>query len=129
MPEEKMDERVKRGFSAFRLLLDQLTGRVDANSSMLGNLSTKQEATDALQARLAERVARLEGHREGVRDGKEDTTRTFAEVKEVRKEVVEEKKIGAEYWKATAPLLIAIVSGLFGLIVAIIALVQSFIGH
>jgi hypothetical protein len=133
VPEEKdkrppLDERVKRGFSGFRVLLDQRTGRVDAAGVQYSGLAQKQDGLEADMAKLTERVARLEGHKEGIRDGREDTTRTLNEVKEVRKEVVEEKKLGIESWKATAPIIIAVVTGIFGLITGIIALLQAFLG-
>lgn len=133
MAEEKdkrppLDERIKRGFAGMRVLLDQLTGRVDAQASMHTALAQKQDGIEDDLAKLTERVAKLEGHKEGVRDGREDTSRTLAEVKEVRKEVVEEKKMGVEKWKATVPLIVAVVSGIFGLITGIIALLRAFLG-
>lgn len=133
MAEEKdkrppLDERVKRGFAGLRVLLDQLTGRVDAAGVQYTNLAHKHDGMEADLAKLTERVAKLEGHKEGVRDGREDTTRTLNEVKEVRKEVVEEKKLGVESWKATAPLIVAVISGIFGLITGIIALFRAFLG-
>lgn len=131
MSDEKrppLDERIKRGFAGFRLLLDQLTGRVDSVVSAQATLAKKQDDTENELTEVKERLARLEGHKEGVRDGREDTSRTLAEVKEVRKEVVEEKKLDVDKWKATAPLIIAVVTGIFGLITGIIALLNTFLG-
>lgn len=123
-----LKQRVQRGFSGFKVLLDNLSGRVESMMGAQTGLASKQDATEAELAKLTERVAKLEGHKEGVRDAREDTTRTLNEVKEVRREVFKEKTVDVERWKATAPIVIAIVTGIFGLITGILALLQSFLG-
>lgn len=134
MPEEMnskisvLEGKLRKGFSAFNVLLEQLTGRVNSALNAQTVLTQKQDQNESDIAKLTERVAKLEGHKEGVRDGREDTSRTLAEVKEVRQGFHEEKKVEVEKWKATAPIIIAVLSGIFGLITGIIALLSALFG-
>jgi predicted nucleic acid-binding Zn-ribbon protein len=123
-----LEQRVRRGFSGFNFMLTGLSSRVENMESSQKDATKKIDDVEKDVSDLAVRLAKLEGHQEGVRDGREDTARTFAEVKEVRKEHHEEKKLGLEWWKTTAPIIIALVTGVFGLIAGVVALLQSILG-
>jgi len=125
----ELEQRVRRGFSGFNFMLTGLTTRVEHVESSQKDFTKKADDIEKDVSAIAVRLAKLEGHQEGVRDGREDTARTLAEVKEVRTQHHEEKKIGLEWWKTTAPIIIAVVTGIFGLITGIVALLQSILGH
>lgn len=125
----ELEQRVRKGFSALNFMLNGLSSRVEGVEASQKDVARKIDEAENGIAEVKERLAKLEGHREGVRDGREDTAKTMAEIKEVRKDHQEEKKIDTEKWKATAPIIIAVVTGIFGLVTGVLALLQAIFGH
>ena len=110
-----------RGFSAVKVMLDERFNRVERLERELA--AAKDEAI-----RMATKVAvleeRLDNHRE--------TTGQFRtlDLKERITDLKEDKKVGVEKWKATAPIVVALITGGSAFIAAIINLVLRFItGH
>lgn len=125
----ELEKRVRKGFSALNFMLSGVSTRVESIEASQRDIPKKFDEVERDIAEVKERLAKLEGHKEGVRDGRDDTARTLSEVKEVRKDHQEEKKLGVEKWKATAPIIIAAVTGFFGLVTGVLALLQALFGH
>lgn len=125
----ELEQRVRKGFSALNFMLNGLSSRVEGVESSQKDATRKIDEIENDIAEVKERLAKLEGHREGVRDGREDSVQTITAIKEVQQGHQEEKKLGVETWKATAPIIIAVVTGIFGLVTGVLALLQAIFGH
>lgn len=125
----ELEQRVRKGFSALNFMLNGLSSRVEGVESSQKDATRKVDEIENDIAEVKERLAKLEGHREGVRDGREDSVQTITAIKEVQQGHQEEKKLGVETWKATAPIIIAVVTGIFGLVTGVLALLQAIFGH
>lgn len=125
----ELEQRVRKGFSALNFMLNGIASRVEGVESSQKDATRKLDEIENVIAEVKERLAKLEGHREGVRDGREDSVQTITAIKEVQQGHQEEKKLGVETWKATAPIIIAVVTGAFGLVTGVLALLQAIFGH
>lgn len=128
---ESMDDlkiTVARGLSAMKVLLEE---RGSQQEKIVQTVEKIQEKLALMQADIAKLTERVDG----VKERQADQTGRFsvdgqvvAEVKkqvvEEKKLVVEEKKLGVEKWKATAPIIVAIVTAFSSLIVGIINLIR-----
>ena len=110
-----------KGFSAVKVMLDERFNRVERLERELSGL--KDENTK-LATKVAVLEERLSNHREVTGRFRTD------DLKDRIVDLKEDKKLGTERWKAAAPIVVAVVTGGFALIVSIINLVLRFIsGH
>lgn len=124
---ESMDDlkiTVARGLSAMKVLLEERGAQQEKIVQTVEKIQEKLSVMQADIAKLTERV-------DGVKERQADQTGRFSVDGEVKKQVVEEKKLvveekklGVEKWKATAPIIVAIVTAFSSLIVGIINLIR-----
>lgn len=114
-----------RGFAALKVLLDE-------RNSNIVDLKAEIQRQDVKIETLQKQVATLEAHHQNTKE----TTGRFALVHEdslkakgaleAHKDV---EKTGLEKLKATAPIVVAVVTGVFGLISGVVALIATLLGH
>lgn len=110
-----------RGFAALKVLLE-------VREQAINDLRTDLRAQDAKVEELQRKVAALEAHQQ---DHREVTGRFLVNHEAGLKAqgALEGQKTGVERWKATAPIVVAVVSGIFGLIAGLISLISTLLGH
>lgn len=127
----RIKQDTARGLSALKLLLDE-------KSSHLSRLEEKHEATAEIVVVLRERIATLEERLSNVRadvTGRQDLQVVVARtqgkeeaVRELKSEEKNEKQLSAERWKASAPIVVAIISSFSAIGVGILNLILHLVG-
>jgi predicted nuclease with TOPRIM domain len=113
---------VARGLSALKVMMEGLTGRVERIERSQDALRERIYAKEAEIAVLKERLEntkqhtdRITGKFEALKDGEKSDKMLKAE----------KRKLAVERWKGTAPIIVALISSLAALVVA---LIQALIG-
>lgn len=113
-----------RGFAAMKVLLDE-------RDSNIKDLKAEVRRQDEKIEQLQKQVAALEVHQQNTKEvtgrfatAHEDSLKAKGAL-EAHKDV---EKTGLEKFKVAAPIVVAVVSGIFGLISGVIALISTLLG-
>lgn len=108
-----------KGFSAVKVMLDERFGRVER---LERDLVVARDSITELKTKVAVLEERITNHRENT-----GQFRTEA-LKDRIDDLKDDKKVGVEKWKATAPIVVALVAGIFALVTSVTNMVLHFIG-
>lgn len=133
---KKVRSDTARGFSAFKMLLDERTARIDREQK-------KNDDQDETIGSLRERVRALEARLDNMSEDIKDVTGKHAlpvevEVgklkgkaeaeREAKDAKTEERRLQIERWKASAPIYVAIITAFSALVAGIVNLILHLSG-
>jgi len=108
-----------KGFSAVKVMLDERFGRVER---LERELATARDSITELKTKVAVLEERITNHRENTGQFRTDV------LKDRIDDLKDDKKVVVEKWKATAPIVVALVAGIFALVTSVTNMVLHFIG-
>jgi len=110
---------LSKGFSAVKVMLDERMVRVERLEKQLVMLEERNVELRTTLAVLSERVA---NHRENTGQFRTEI------VKDRIEDFRDDKRIGVEKWKATAPVIVALIAGIFAVITSLVSVVLNLTG-